>query len=130
MAMGRGLISLASAVICFAIAAPAVAQEMAGEANARSDGAPQEIRSDTTNRDLLDALIKRRAEVAGSGSGEGRHAALRFLDAQIADVTNQVLLDELLKRRVSAAQSNNPNNQHAIAFIDRQIAKVRSGLRN
>lgn len=125
--MGRVFISLASAVVCFFVAAPVLAQDLAGEVNARPAVAPEETRSGSVNRDLLDALIERRAEVAGSGSSEGTHEAVRFLDAQIAEVTDRVMLDALVQRRMSAAESN---NQDATAFLDTQIAKVRSRLRD
>lgn len=125
MVMGRLPVSLASAVLCFSVAAPGVAQEVAGHRH--SAGAPHETGLHIANRELLDALIKRRAEVAKSASNQGSHEALRFLDARIEEMTDRVMLDALLNRRASVAQSNNAD---ATAFLDAQIAKVRSRLRD
>lgn len=125
--MRRVFISLASAGVCFFVAAPVLAQDLAEEVKAHPSVAREQTRSGTVNRDLLDALIKRRAEVAGSGFSEGTHEAVRFLDTQIAEVTDRVMLDALVKRRMSAAQSS---NQDVTAFLDTQIAKVRSRRRD
>lgn len=125
--MRQVFISLASAVVCFFVASPVLAQDHAEEMKAYPAVAPEETSSGTVNRDLLDALIKRRAEVAGSGSSEGTNEAVRFLDAQIGEMTDRVMLDALVKRRMSAAQSG---NQDATTFLDTQIAKVRSRVRD
>jgi hypothetical protein len=74
-----------AAVAALGIHAPALAQRQVESASA------SDARSQATNRMLLEALLKRRAEVAQSANGaQDNRAALDFLDRRIAEIRSRI----------------------------------------
>lgn len=64
-------------------ATPAFAQQSAPQVAAACDSA-EGIRELNTNRAILDALVKRRSEIAALGTLDTSKDALAFLDSRIA----------------------------------------------
>ena len=88
--MLRGNVLLA--LICIAslgIPATGSAQENAEPATA--DGPAADMHSQQADRALLEALVRRRAEVARSAyDAESKRAALDFLDRRIAEARSRI----------------------------------------
>lgn len=85
MATGKMLIT-ATLVSLFMVAAPSSAQQPEGKTAQAED----ETRVQDVNGELLEALLKRRAEVAQSASAESKRDALDFLDRRIAEVRSRI----------------------------------------
>ena len=90
--MLTGKVLLGAALTCIAslgIHATGSAQENAGTATADAAGA--DMRSLQADRALLEALVRRRAEVARSAyDPESKRAALDFLDRRIAEARGRI----------------------------------------
>jgi hypothetical protein len=88
----KGKLLLGAALICtsaLGIQAPGSAQQKTGTLAENASGSEMSDRA--TNRALLDALVKKRAEVAQSArEGDGKRYALEFLDRQIAKVRRDI----------------------------------------
>jgi DNA-binding transcriptional regulator YdaS (Cro superfamily) len=83
---------LGAALTCvgaLGINAPGLAQLNSG--NVKGDAAGADMRSRATDSALLDALLKRRAEVAQSaGAAQSKRAALDFLDRRLAELGRRI----------------------------------------
>jgi hypothetical protein len=83
---------LAAALTCLgavAIQAPAAAQQ--NSEDVRAAAAAREARARAADRALLEALLKRRDELAHAANGpDGQRAALDFLDRRIAEVRRRL----------------------------------------
>ena len=89
--MATAKLLLGAALTClgaFGIQAPAAAQQDNEDVQAAASVA--ETRARATERALLEALLKRREEIAQIANGtEAQRAALDFLDRRIAEVRSR-----------------------------------------
>ena len=84
------MVSASAIVIASAMfATPAFAQQGTSQAAVKCDS-PEGVRETDTYRALLDALVKRRAEIATMGTPDTNREALGFLDNRIAQMRARV----------------------------------------